>query len=379
VVDAVKILLDCRFQKGAGANVTTEYLVARILDAGGENEYLILQHAHQSFGDAVDVRKIIVPTTHRLAEFLWIQFALPRILKLERVDVYHSLKHFGPLWTRGKTILMNRAVSQFLPGHQKLSFVDWFYWTVIGRMAWRRATRVIPLSSVCRDVLIERAGIDPEQILVIPHGIDPIFQPANEQKASKTWRAEHGLPEKYLLCVGNVYTHKNYDTVVRAFHALREEGVLDTRYKLVIAGSASDGSEILTRVIGELGCSDDVLLTGFIPHATLLAFYQGAELFLFPSRYEAFPNPVLEAMACGVPVVASAGGAIPEISGGAALLVESVTDPTAFADAIRSVVCDTSRRRGLVEAGLQRAAAFSWDATARRFLDLYAEVTATGP
>jgi glycosyltransferase involved in cell wall biosynthesis len=375
----LRIALDCRFQKGGGPNLATRYLAETILRIDRGNDYLVIQHEGPRIGSDSGARTLTVPTRKRWAEFLWVQFVLPGILKRESIDLYHGLKHPGPIWSPVRTILACHAVSQFLPGMQKLTAVDRVYWRVIAAMAWRRAARTLAVSTVCKDTLVSAAGVPADRIEVIFHGVEETFQPIEEAPRVDDRLAALGIRRPYALCVGNPYPHKNYETAVRALHAYRGGSDRPALERLVIAGDTSYATPDLRRTIDELGMADRVQFTGFVDHDNLVYLYNGAAMLLFCSRYEGFGIPLLEAMACGTPVLAAARGAVPEVTGGHAILIDDPMDHEGFAQGMISIMTDPARRASAVQGGLRWASRYRWDRTAQAVLEVYRRVGSEPP
>ena len=225
--------------------------------------------------------------------------------------------------------------------------------TFVPRSA-RRAERVLAVSERTKRDLVEHYRIPEEKIVVTPNGVDPIFQPNGS--------APSGPP--YVLFVGGIQPRKDPVTAIEAL--ARVDGDL----RLVLVGDEKRGGGELRSAIRRLGLERRVELAGYVEHEGLASLYRGAACLVFPSRYEGFGLPVLEAMASGTPVVATTAGAVPEVAGGAAVLVEP-GDPEALAEGIREALRDRER---LVAAGLERARRFTWEKTARRTLEVYREL-----
>jgi glycosyltransferase involved in cell wall biosynthesis len=225
--------------------------------------------------------------------------------------------------------------------------------TFVPRSA-RRAERVLTVSERTRRDLVEHYGIAEEKIVVTPNGVDPIFQPNGS--------APNG--SAYVLFVGGIQPRKDPVTAIEALARMDED------LRLVLVGDEKRGGDELRSAIRRLGLERRVELAGYVEHEGLAALYRGAACLVFPSRYEGFGLPVLEAMASGTPVVATTAGAVPEIAGDAAVLVQP-GDPEALAEGIREALGDRER---LVAAGLERARRFTWRETARRTLEVYREL-----
>jgi glycosyltransferase involved in cell wall biosynthesis len=179
-------------------------------------------------------------------------------------------------------------------------------------------------------------------------------------------RRRLGLDGPYLLGLGTVEPRKDLPTLVRAYASLAGE----LPHRLVLAGLAGWGQGALAAAVADSGVADRVLLCGYLPEADKAALFTGADVFAYPSRYEGFGLPVLEAMACGTPVVTTTGGSLPEVAGDAALLVEP-GDPDALAAALAKLAGDPSARQAAATRGRARAAEFTWDGCAAETVAAY--------
>lgn len=231
------------------------------------------------------------------------------------------------------------------------------YYRIVMRNACRRAARVLTVSEYSRGRIVEWSGVDPARVVNVGNGVSDAFSPE-----AVPYRP--GFP--YLLCVGNRKGHKNEERLLAAFAA----AAIDASIRLAFSGPAS---QQLLALAGSLGVSDRVLFLGRIEEEQLPGIYRGALALLFPSLYEGFGLPVLEAMASGIPVLTSNRTALPEVAGDAALLVDP-TDTPAISAAIERIVADESLRGKLVHRGLQRVKLFSWDAVAARVQSVLNEV-----
>ena len=368
----MKILLDCRFQKGAGPNVTASYLIDHIIKLNKEHELLILQHKGQSLPDYPGIKKILVPSRNPLFDFCWVQLILPRVLKHHGIDVCHSLKHVGPLFTSIPTILHLREVMHFLPDGQKafqLNLLNKIYWNYILVLGLKRANHIIGVSQECRKVIVQKFNIPKQKISTVYQGLDPKFKTVADSDAMMKIRKKYNLPESYILCVSNFYPHKNFQTVVKMFAKLKD--VYRKPLQLVMVGDTSYASADFFGLIKKLGLKDDITFTEFVEHDDLVLIYNGANLFLFPPLVASFPNPCLEAMACGIPVIASNLGAIAEVLDGAALLLENPSDDDEMLQATCKLLEDRALRENFKQRGFQRAKEFTWEASASNVLQLY--------
>ncbi len=277
---------------------------------------------------------------------------LPLLLRRHRPALAHFLYVIPPAYRGPAVIAIHDLSFERMP--ELMSPSDRFFFRTFVPRSARRADRVLTGSEWTKHDLVERYGIDEDRVIVTPYGVDPIFRPDGP--------ARNGSP--YALFVGAIQPRKD---PLAALEALaRTNGDL----RLVLTGPEKRGGDDLRAAVERLGLGSRVEITGHVTLDDLAALYRGAACLVFPSRYEGFGLPVLEAMASGTPVVATAAGAVPEVAGGAAVLVEP-GNPAALAAGIERALADRDR---LVPAGLERARQFSWAETARLTLATYREL-----
>ena len=297
---------------------------------------------------------------------------VPAALRRLGVDVFHGMDHVGiPLVGRScrYVVTVHDVIplilpETFTPRHR-----------LVVRLALARVRRkadrvVVPSHAVKRDV-VRRVGVPEDRVVVTHEGCEPRFRPVRSEGVQRDVAARYGLPPRYVLAVGTLEPRKNLTTLLDAFARLRRDGEVDPDLRLVLAGARGWLDEPIFATVRSLGLEDAVRFTGFVDDADLPAVYGGAALFAFPSLHEGFGLPLLEAMACGVPVVTSNIASMPEVAGDAAVLVDP-RDAGGLAAAIARVLRDEALRDRLREAGIGRARQFSWEATARLTLDAYA-------
>jgi glycosyltransferase involved in cell wall biosynthesis len=232
--------------------------------------------------------------------------------------------------------------------------------------ALRRAARVIAVSEATRAELLARYRLPAEKVHVVPEAAAPHFAPPPPAEIARV-RARYRLAGPYVLFVGLLEPKKNLGALLAAVARCRASGGWGAA-RLALAGEAGWGDGLPAHV-SRLGLDDAVSFLGPVPDGELPALYAGAEAFVFPSLWEGFGLPVLEAMAAGAPVVASRRGALPEVAGDAAVLTEP--EPAPLAEALARVLGDAGLRERLRAAGLERARAFSWQRTAAETLAVY--------
>ena len=238
----------------------------------------------------------------------------------------------------------------------------------IYRDALARARHVCAISEFTRTALVERLGVPAGKVTVTPLAADPMFEPGSPMRGrTAVVLAKYDLPAGgYLFFPGNTWPHKNH---VGALDALRILGSIHgLRPLLVCTGAAQEAHPWLVERVGALGLAGRVRFLGYCPAEDMPSLYEGAAALVFPSRYEGFGMPVLEAMWCGCPVVCSRTTSLPEIAGSAALLV-APEEPAEIAEALARVLTDSTLRRALIERGLARAATFSWTTFTARVVE----------
>ncbi|MER3437295.1 MAG: glycosyltransferase family 1 protein [Chloroflexota bacterium] len=240
-------------------------------------------------------------------------------------------------------------------------------WTT--RWSTRVARRVIAISEATRHDLVHCYGVVPEKIDVIPHGVDPRFFAVRFEDVRRV-RQYFALPERFVLAVGTVQPRKNLGRLAMAMRHLAAAGL---PHSLVIAGKRGWLASTVERDIAQAGVGDRIIVLGYVPAPVLPALYAAADALAFPSLYEGFGLPVLEAMATGTPVVAANRSAIPEVAGDAALLVDPFS-PEAIARGLMRVLTEPALRATLVARGKERAGSFSWEKSALATLDVLRRV-----
>jgi glycosyltransferase involved in cell wall biosynthesis len=239
-----------------------------------------------------------------------------------------------------------------------------------------RAERVIAVSDATRRDCQNLLGIPPERITRVYNAPDPGFLACGEEGDSEERQRileRYQIEHPFLLYAGNIRRHKNVPRLVEAFAVLREQLSDHPEYsdlRLVIIGDTISQYPAVRQTVIRSKMEQAVRFLGFVPFETLRCFYQSAAAFVFPSRYEGFGLPPLEAMACGTPVVTSNVSSLPEVVGDAAVLVnpENVFD---IARGLRDVLTDVALRESLIRKGREQAARYSWERTARQVLDIY--------
>lgn len=241
------------------------------------------------------------------------------------------------------------------------------------RHSARRAAKILTLSEHTRQDVVETYGIEPDKIAAIPLAAPAHFAPVTDDKELQRVRHTYGIDQDYVLSVGSIQPRKNLARLVKAYASLRGAPGGNRFPKLVIVGKRAWLYDETLRVIEETGVSDSVVLTGYIPESDLPPLYSGALCFVYPSYFEGFGLPPLEAMKCGAPVIVGNATSLPEVVGDAGLKVDPF-DVSAIAAAISELMKNSELRNELSVKGRKRAETFNWPDTARQTLTVYEQV-----
>jgi len=257
---------------------------------------------------------------------------------------------------------------QYLPSRMALSYAQFMMGQAI-----RKSATVFTVSEASRqDILRFYPEANEERVQVVPNAIDPnLIENPGEEEIERV-RERYQIRGRFVLYAGNIKPHKNLDRLIAAFGLLKRRSGLED-VKLLIIGDEIHKYGSLRRAVESAGVRQDVRFFGFVPDSTLAALYRLASVFAFPSLYEGFGLPPLEAMACGAPVVTSKISSLPEVVGDAAVLVDPYSIE-AIADGLARVLEDDLLRRELIARGLVRAASFSWERSVKEIHETYLKV-----
>lgn len=285
-------------------------------------------------------------------------------------DVFHSPHYVYPVMLPCPGVVsVHDCIHLRFPRHLPNKAALHYARTML-RRAVRSSQRVLTGSESTRSDLVELVNADPAKIEVIPYGCDSYFLERAAPEEIEHVQQKHGLERPFLLFVGNAKPHKNLRRLLGAFALLAEQY---DDLELVLVGGEQAAVRALLSAQESPGLADRVRLLGFLSKAELRAIYTLAKVFVFPSLYEGFGLPPLEAMACGTPVVAARCSSLPEVIGHAGLLVNP-RKVDAIADAVRILLEEDNLRIAFGQRGREQAQEFTWEKAARRTLDVYAEV-----
>jgi len=313
------------------------------------------------------------PLSARTLTILWHHLRLPIPVEwfTGPVDIFHSTDFCLPPVRQARTILtVHDLTFMRLPECAEAGLRA--YLNKVVPRSIERADLVLADSQSTKKDLIELLGVSPDKIKVVYAGVETRFRPMEGEIALQRIKKRYRLDFSFILSLGTLEPRKNFTGLIEAYALMRGkgQGMGDRRLKLVIAGGKGWLYDDIFARVEELGLENEVIFPGFVADEDLPALYNLAELFVFPSLYEGFGLPPLEAMACGTPVVTSDRPSLPEVVGEAGLMVEA-TDSQELAEAMERVLTDENLRWEMREKGLKQAVKFTWEAAAEKLLDVY--------
>ena len=361
----MKIAFDLRRIGNPGIGRYMKCLVEAITAQAPEHEYLlILPPGAESMVKATNAEKIYPELKYYSVRE---QIELPRILRRHQIDLLHSPHFLLPLISPCPAVATIHDVIYLACPQDLPSRAGRLYYRTMMKACSRRAMRIITDSLHSRDEIVRYLHVDPRKIDVIYPGVDRGFHRVTDSAQLDAVRSKYGLDRDFILCVGIYKPRKNHAGLLRAFQRVRQNG---SNAQLVIAGPMAEGESMLRRLAVELGIAEHVVFTGFVDEPDLRALYSAAHVCACPSFYEGFGFTVLEAMACGTPVVCSSATSLPEVAGEAALY-SNPHNPEEIASQLSRVLSDATLRISLAERGTQNLQRFNWTDAARQTLAVY--------
>lgn len=357
--------------RGAGISRYMRQLLRHLRELDGDDRYIVFLGdrrlppelaARASFQPRVSR----LPTANPALRIVWEQVVQPLELRRRGVDLLHSLGYVQPLLCPARTVLTIHDLS-FLRYPEAFNAANRLYLRLFTGLSVRRANRVIAVSESTKHDLVRLLGADPAKVAVVYHGVEEQFRCCADRPIA-AFRERLGLPEHFILYCGTLEPRKNVALLVAAFAQLRRETALP--HKLVLAGAKGWRYEGIFAAVDQYGLREEVLFPGYLPSDVQPLWYNAADVFVYPSLYEGFGFPPLEAMACGTPVIASNCSSLPEVVGDAGLLVDP-RDSAALAAALEHVLTDAAMRQHLVATGLARAKRFSWLRATQETIEVY--------
>ena len=369
----MRIAIDARKLHDYGIGTYVRNVLRYLGRIDRENEYVLLcrpadADAVRGYGDNFRAWPLSAGN-YSISE----QYRLPLALKRMGADVFHAPHYvLPPVMPCPSVVTIHDCIHLMFPEYLPNRFAHAYARTFM-TLAARRSSKVLTVSEASKRDILRFFHIPSSKVEVVYNAIDDRFDREPEVDDVMRVRERYQLNDPFVLYAGNIKPHKNVDRVIEAFARVRRHGF--ERLRLLIIGDEISKNPQLRRAVHRHQMHQHVRFLGFVPDATLAVLYRLADVFVFPSLYEGFGLPPLEAMASGTPVVTSNVSSLPEVVGDAALLVDP-RDAEAIAGAVVRILSDETLRRSLAQKGLARAHEFSWERSVRRIRDVYLEVGA---
>lgn len=370
----MRIGIDSRMLGGGrtGIGRYTLSLIRHLVKTDTENQYIIISNKENSEllekNDNLKVLRVEYPPLS-----LYTLFRLHRKIKKEKIDLYHSPFFLAPLMLSSPLIitvhdLMGLKFPDFFEGGTVVVrlFARWFIKLFVP-LALKRAKKIIAVSETTKKELVENLNISEDKIEVIYQGVDSFFRKESNPQRREKIKSDFKINKGIILYIGNTRSYKNLPRLIKAFQIFQEEV---RGFQLVIGSGDKRNMRSLNKMISHLNLKQDVIFTGPLKDEDIITLMSSAEVFVFPSLWEGFGLPPLEAMACGLPVVASRAGSLPEVLEDAAYLVNPENEED-IANGIKEVLTNNALRKHLIQKGLERVKLFFWEKTARETLGVY--------
>ena len=369
----MRVAIDVRKYHDFGIGTYIRNLVRQLARIDQVTEYVLLCRPD----DRDRVGRVVGPNFRTVVESappysLQEQIRIPMALRREHVDLFHAPHYVLPPLIHCRSVVtihdcIHLVFPQDLPGRFAHAYAKAQLWT-----AAHRSDRVLTVSETSKLDILRRFRVPADKVTVVYNAIDESLSTPPSDEDVERVRMRYQLKDPFALYVGNIKPHKNLERLIDAFHRLRAESQFEP-LQLIIIGDEINRYQGLRRAVHRHKLHKHVRFFGFVPPETLAVLYRLAGVFVFPSLYEGFGLPPLEAMYCGTPVVTSNVSSLPEVVWDAAVLVDPY-DPDSIAEGMRRVLTDGDLRASLRERGQARAREFSWERSVAQIRAVYGEV-----
>jgi glycosyltransferase involved in cell wall biosynthesis len=351
----------------SGAKHYTLNLIRALLQVDEHNRYVVFHKAPKAMGTFPTAREVLVSGKSKL---LWDYLHLPIAVRRERIDLLWTPSYVVPFPVRCRSVASVLDLAYFCsPGSYRISDVLYMRSAMAG--SFRRADALLAISEYTKNDIVRLFPFAESKVTVTHLAPSSRYQRSIDKEALEAVRQRYSLSRPFVFYAGSISPRKGCSFLVNAFEMLKRRERIP--HKLVLTGGWTWGTPDIVEVIKEMDLEGEVTVLGQVAAQDMPVLYNLADLLVYPSIYEGFGLPVLEAMACGCPVVCSNLTSIPEVAGDAALAVDP-RDVSALAAAIYTALTDLTTRTRLIERGVERAASFTWEKTARKTLDVFEQV-----
>jgi glycosyltransferase involved in cell wall biosynthesis len=359
-------------KKKHGMDMVALELIKQLQIIDTQNEYFIFVNTMEDKESLQETANFKIVYLKESSYPVWEQYHLPKAVKEYKLDVLHCTSNTAPLYTSVPLVITLHDIIYL----EKWNFTQGTAYQIVGNLyrRWnvpqvvKKARHIITVSNFERGRIADYFKLPTHQLSAIYNGVGTHFKKvSNLAELERTKRTYH-LPDNFIFYLGNTDPKKNVMGVLKAFSILKKRGNLDT--KLLMLDIDRDYLLNIMQQINDTGLMNDIVFSGYVPNKDLPAIYSQASLFLYPSLRESFGIPLVEAMACEVPIITSNTSSMPEVALDAALLVDP-NNPYEIAETIHKLQTDLSLQKRLIQKGLERATHFTWKSNAERTLEIY--------
>lgn len=349
-----------------GIGIYTYNLLKAISKIDGKNSYTL--YSNQPIAQRIDAGNF----SERILKFpkLWSYLRFPFEFVSGRYDLLFVPSAMVPPLKRPKTVIVFYGFGEKAVRDDKFSIQTKTHFLIAANYAFKKADSIIAISESARKDIVENYRVDPGKVTVTPLGYDKeLYMPCNDRELLDRIKKKYCITKNYILNTTSLLWHrKNLVRLIKAFQLFKTKTRAD--YQLVITGKRGESYEEIIGLLSSLGLENDVILTDYIPKEDLPVLLSGADCMVYPSLHEGFGLSVLEAMACGCPVITSNTSSLPEVIGDAGVMIDPYSVEE-MASAIEKVLESRETREKMIKMGLARAETFSWEKTARLTIDVF--------
>jgi len=365
----MRIGIDVRKINDFGIGTYIQNLLKYLLELDKQNQYFIFFNHRDVENFSYPKERVVKLINNSPKYSIREHFSLSHQAKKYNIQLFHEPHYTLPYFLKCQKVvsihdLIHLKFPQNLPSPKAYLYAKF----VIGK-AVKKADKILVGSENTKNDIMEIFQTKEKNIEVIYYGVDEIFKPIKDQNLLENFGNKYKLPDKYILYSGSMRKHKNLENALKAYADLK-----DKSHDLVLAGVGLQNQKVLEPMLQELKITERVKIVPFLDYMELVLLYNSASVLFFPTLYEGFGLPVLEAMACGIPVVSSNNSSIAEVSGAAAVLVDPA-NLKEMAVSLEKVLDETTLRQKMISLGLERAKMFSWKKTAEKTLKIYRELS----
>jgi glycosyltransferase involved in cell wall biosynthesis len=359
----IGIDISCLSAAKTGVGLYTYHLIQALLAIDTVNRYYLFSAQPVELPDAVKAAVPVVSASHlKITTPLWEQVQLPRLLTKNKIDVFHTPNYVAPILSHIPIVITVHDLSVYLFPKMHPFYRRWRH-QLLFPASVNRAVSIITVSEQTKKDLAGLFPITADKTITIYNGLPVWFSQDSTQALPN-----QELPEQYILFVGTIEPRKNIELMLQSFAQVKHQHHIP--HKLVVIGGNGWGKNEMHLHLQKYDIQNEVVFTGHLEYNQLPPIYQRASLLVFPSIYEGFGFPPLEAMACGIPVIASKISSIPEVVGDAGILLD-LNNPQLWSETIYTVLTNQQLQQELRLKGIDRAKQFSWDKTAKLTLTVY--------